>query len=75
VSGLFGGSSAPAEPQQNQVQATQAQTSSGQEYASNNCAPALQQFTKCMDDHQGNMSICNWYLEQLKACQAAAAPY
>lgn len=74
VSGLFGGSSAP-EPQQNQVQATQAQTSSGQEYAANNCAPALQQFTKCMDDQQGNMQICNWYLEQLKACQAAAAPY
>ncbi|KAL2884899.1 Mitochondrial intermembrane space cysteine motif-containing protein MIC17 [Ceratocystis lukuohia] len=40
-----------------------------------NCGPAVQQFTKCMDEHGGNMQICNWYLDQLKACQAAAAPY
>ncbi|CAI4210993.1 unnamed protein product [Parascedosporium putredinis] len=41
----------------------------------NNCAGAAQQFTKCMDDQNGNMQICNWYLEQLKACQAAASQY
>lgn len=41
----------------------------------NNCAGAAQDFTKCMDEQGGNMSICNWYLEQLKACQAAAKPY
>ena len=41
----------------------------------NNCAGATQNFTKCMDDNQGNMQICNWYLEQLKACQAAASHY
>ena len=41
----------------------------------NNCAGATQNFTKYMDDHQGNMQICNWYLEQLKACQAAASQY
>jgi hypothetical protein len=28
-----------------------------------------------MDEHNGNMQICNWYLEQLKACQAAASNY
>ncbi|ROT37670.1 hypothetical protein SODALDRAFT_325223 [Sodiomyces alkalinus F11] len=75
IGGLFsGGSSAPAAPEQSQqVQATSQQ----QNYASEqgNCAPAVQQFTKCMDDHQGNMQICNWYLEQLKACQSAASNY
>ena len=33
--------------------------------AQDNCAPAASQFTKCMDDNNGNMQICNWYLEQL----------
>ncbi|KLU83256.1 hypothetical protein MAPG_02321 [Magnaporthiopsis poae ATCC 64411] len=41
----------------------------------NNCAGATQNFTKCMDENGGNMQICNWYLEQLKACQAAASQY
>ena len=74
IGGFFGGgSSAPAEGQQQQVQATQPQTTA-QEFG-NNCAPAAQQFTKCMDDNQGNLQICNWYLDQLKACQAAASQY
>lgn len=71
VGGLFsGGSSAPAEaaPQQ-QVQQQQYQQQE------NNCAGAATSFTKCMDDNNGNMQICNWYLEQLKACQQAARQY
>jgi hypothetical protein len=39
------------------------------------CATDVQNFRKCMDDNQGNMGICGWYLDQLKACQAAAKPY
>ncbi|EGS22833.1 uncharacterized protein CTHT_0013090 [Thermochaetoides thermophila DSM 1495] len=72
ISSLFGGSSseaaAPA-PQANAAPAQQQQTWGG------NCAEATQQFTKCMDEHGGNMSICNWYLEQLKACQQAAKQF
>ena len=70
IGGMFGGSSAPAEaaPQQ-------AHTQQQQQQWGNNCAGATQNFTKCMDDHNGNMQICNWYLEQLKACQSAASPY
>ncbi|KAI1499985.1 hypothetical protein F5X99DRAFT_410461 [Biscogniauxia marginata] len=70
IGGLFsGGSSEPAEasPQQQQQQQ--------QSQWGNNCAGATQNFTKCMDDNQGNMQICNWYLEQLKACQSAASQY
>ncbi|TWU74634.1 hypothetical protein ED733_002600 [Metarhizium rileyi] len=72
IGGLFGGSSEPA-PQPVQAQAQQQQTQQTQ--WGNNCQAATQQFTKCMDDNSGNMQICNWYLEQLKACQAAASQY
>ncbi|CAM1501623.1 Fc.00g036070.m01.CDS01 [Cosmosporella sp. VM-42] len=69
ITGLFsGGSSEPAAAAA-PVQAAAAQE---QPWAQNNCAGATKAFTQCMDEQQGNMSICNWYLEQLKACQAAA---
>ncbi|KAI0173631.1 hypothetical protein GGR52DRAFT_543828 [Hypoxylon sp. FL1284] len=70
VGGLFsgGGSSEPAE-------AAPPQASPQQNQWGNNCAGATQSFTKCMDDNSGNMQICGWYLEQLKACQAAASQY
>ncbi|KGQ06571.1 intermembrane space cysteine motif-containing protein MIC17 [Beauveria bassiana D1-5] len=71
LGGLFGGGGS-SEPAPQQVQAQQQQP---QQQQMNNCAGAATNFTKCMDDNGGNMQICNWYLEQLKACQAAAAPY
>ncbi|EFZ01160.1 CHCH domain protein [Metarhizium robertsii] len=70
IGGLFSGGSSEPAPQPVQAQATQQQQQWG-----NNCQAATQQFTKCMDDNGGNMQICNWYLEQLKACQAAASQY
>ncbi|KAL7620966.1 hypothetical protein AAE478_008277 [Parahypoxylon ruwenzoriense] len=73
IGGLFGGgSSAPAEsavPQQPDS------TNYQQQQWGNNCQGATQSFTKCMDDNSGNMQICGWYLEQLKACQTAASQY
>ncbi|OKL63439.1 hypothetical protein UA08_01985 [Talaromyces atroroseus] len=83
IGGLFSGgsSSAPAEAQ---PAAPAAQPMDNGLYASSNsasswenpaCATDVQNFRKCMDDNQGNMSICGWYLDQLKACQAAAKPY
>ncbi|KAJ4865151.1 hypothetical protein THAR02_10926 [Trichoderma harzianum] len=69
IGGLFsGGSSEPAAP-------VQAQAAPQQNQQYNNCAGAAQNFTKCLDENGGNMQICNWYLEQLKACQAAASQY
>ncbi|KJR89374.1 CHCH domain protein [Sporothrix schenckii 1099-18] len=83
VSGmLFGGGSSssselPAAAPQQSASAQQygAPSSAQQESWGNNCAGATQQFTTCMDENSGNMQICGWYLEQLKACQAAAARY
>ncbi|KAK4124937.1 hypothetical protein N657DRAFT_643705 [Parathielavia appendiculata] len=70
ISSLWGGSSSSAPEPATQAQAAQTNSTFG-----NNCAGVTEQFTKCMDEHGGNMSICGWYLEQLKACQAAAKQY
>ena len=72
VGGMFGGSSAEAP-----VAAAQSADSSATNNNTwgNNCGAATQSFTKCMDENSGNMQICGWYLEQLKACQAAASQY
>lgn len=73
IGGFFsGGSSEPAPQQQAPVQS---QATQQDQQWGNNCQGAAQQFTKCMDEQNGNMQICNWYLEQLKACQAAASQY
>ncbi|PNY24422.1 CHCH domain protein [Tolypocladium capitatum] len=72
IGGFFsGGSSAEPAPQQ----PVQAQAQQQQQQWGNNCQAATQQFTRCMDEQGGNMQVCNWYLEQLKACQAAASQY
>jgi len=83
IGGLFsGGSSAPAAESQSQVPA---QPMENGLYQANNgtsaweapaaCENDVRAFRKCMDDNQGNLSICGWYLDQLKACQAAAKQY
>ncbi|CAP68045.1 uncharacterized protein PODANS_1_19110 [Podospora anserina S mat+] len=73
ISSLFGGgsSAAAADPVD---QANSAASQQNQTWG-DNCKGATTQFTKCMDDNQGNMQICGWYLEQLKACQQAASQY
>lgn len=74
IGGLFsgGGSSAPAEAQQappaeaqpmdNGLWQSSATNSSWETPA---CETDIRNFRKCMDDNQGNMSICGWYLDQL----------
>ncbi|CAE6444381.1 unnamed protein product [Rhizoctonia solani] len=71
---LFGGrSEAPVEQQ-----APPQQFAPQQQFAQNSgsglsCDFQAKEFTKCLE--QGDMNTCGWYLEQLKACQAAARPY
>ncbi|KAK3996495.1 hypothetical protein QBC44DRAFT_403628 [Cladorrhinum sp. PSN332] len=72
ISSMFGGGSS-SEPAPEA--ATQAQAAPQNSAWGNNCAGATTNFTKCMDENGGNMQICGWYLEQLKACQAAASQY
>jgi hypothetical protein len=51
------------QPQQGTV------ATSGQQEQSNwgakSCEVDAKQFTKCLDENNGNMQICGWYLEQL----------
>jgi hypothetical protein len=78
IGGFFGGgSSAPAE-QSAQAVADPADnstyTSSGYQ-APRACETDVTNFRRCMDENQGSLTICGWYLDQLKACQSAASQY
>lgn len=59
-----GGSSQPAE-QAADDGAVASQNQQQSQWGARSCEVDAKQFTKCMDDNQGNMQICNWYLEQL----------
>jgi len=75
---LFGGSSARNDaPPAPDALAQQAQAApvSQQTYQTQaaSCEPHAKAFTQCLE--KADLPSCTWYLEQLKACQAAAAPY
>jgi hypothetical protein len=66
VGSLFGGgSSAATEQQQNPVAAQGDQAQAQNSWGARGCEVDARQFTKCLDEHQGNMQICGWYLDQL----------
>lgn len=71
VSSLFGGSSSPAQaPAQAQVQASEPlQSSSGQ------CEFDARNLTQCLDQNNGDMRVCQWYLDNLKSCLSASSNY
>jgi len=65
IGGFFGGgSSAPTEQSDNAV-AAQSQSQEQNSWGPRSCEVDAKQFTKCLDENQGNMQICSWYLEQL----------
>ncbi|KAE9395787.1 hypothetical protein BT96DRAFT_825749 [Gymnopus androsaceus JB14] len=67
---LFGGSSQAAPV----PEATQAPPVSQRQAGGLSCEVQLKvYFTQCLE--KADLPSCTWYLEQLKACQAAAAPY
>lgn len=88
MGGFFGGgsSAAPAEQEQyqqpvdNYSQQGQSMDSglyntSAQSQAQGPCANDIKSFTQCMEQNQGDMNICGWYMQQLQACQQAARQY
>ncbi|KAI9675004.1 MAG: hypothetical protein M1817_001410 [Caeruleum heppii] len=80
IGGFFGGGSsqaaAPAADHQMTTAPTQeAAYGNTSEWVARSCEADAKTFTKCLDENGGNMQICGWYLDQLKACQAAAKPY
>ncbi|BEI81599.1 hypothetical protein CcaverHIS002_0207590 [Cutaneotrichosporon cavernicola] len=66
---LFGGRSDAAPPPPSELPAQQAPVNGG------SCDIQAKDFTKCIEATNGDMTGCSYYLEALKACQAAARPY
>lgn len=73
LGGMFGGGSSQAVEAQPQ-DSTYA-ISGQQQQGSGACDMDARNFTSCMTEHNGNMQVCSWYLEQLKACQQASSQY
>jgi hypothetical protein len=73
ITSMFGGSSAPAQPVEQQV-APQQQQQNYQQQAGR-CEADASAFTRCLTDNGGDMQICDFYLQQLKACQEASRHY
>lgn len=70
ITSMFGGSSSSAPVEHQQV----AQTQQYQEQT-RTCDADARTFTRCLEENGGDMQICGYYLQQLKACQEAARPY
>jgi len=75
VGGFFGGGSSAPAVQSDSAVAAQSQSQEQNSWVPRSCEVNANQFTKCLDENRGNMQICSWYLEQLKACHAAASQY
>ena len=82
LTGLFGGGSDSSAATQAAPPAANTNTS----IRPGACDADSKAFTKCMDDYKGDMTVCSWYLEQLKvlhflyladhqACQQMASQY
>jgi len=78
IGGFFGGGSSQAEasdPNANAVAQPDSNYAASSQYGPRSCENDAKMFTQCLDQNGGNMQICGWYLEQLKACQSAASQY
>lgn len=75
IGGFFGGgSAAPAEQDTGAVAAQgQQEAATSNSWGPRSCEADAKQFTKCLDENQGNMQICGWYLEQLVSIFLLAA--
>merc|ERR1711890_196038 len=67
ITGMFGGRSEAPPVQQQNSYATQEQV--------RHCDADARNFTRCLEENDGNMQTCGYYLQQLKACQEAARQY
>ena len=82
IGGFFGGSTSPqsaASTTVDSAEPTHAENAFDEGRAtSRNCDVDAKALTRCLDENRGSdyqMSLCGFYLEQLKACQQAASQY
>jgi len=75
LGGFFGGgSSAEAAPAQ-ETSPTEQTYGNTANMSPGVCNTEISTFRKCMDQNEGSLTICGWYLDQLKACQQASSQY
>lgn len=74
ITSMFGGSSSAAAVEHDQQVVSQASQPQQQQQA-RHCDADASNFTRCLEENSGNMQTCDYYLQQLKACQEAARPY
>lgn len=74
VSSLFGGGSSSQPASYDQAQVAPQQQPMQQEQSSQ-CEFDAKNLTKCMDENNGDMRVCQWYMDQLKSCLGAAGNY
>ncbi|PSK40532.1 hypothetical protein C7M61_000178 [Candidozyma pseudohaemuli] len=72
ITSMFGGSSAPAEAPQQDLAAQQQYNNQEQ---GRTCDADARTFTRCLEENNGNMQVCDFYLQQLRACQEASRRY
>lgn len=58
-----------------QQQQQQPAVQDDQRNATGPCEIDARNFTRCLGEHNGELSPCEYYLQQLKACQEAARQY
>ncbi|KAL6929540.1 Normal oxygen consumption protein [Hanseniaspora valbyensis] len=75
LTGMFSGSSNEAQPAQNQQYAMEPTQQMQQQPQQGACDVTARSFTRCLEENNGNMTICDYYLQQLKACQEASKQY
>ncbi|ODQ82263.1 hypothetical protein BABINDRAFT_158896 [Babjeviella inositovora NRRL Y-12698] len=69
ITSMFSGSSSES------VQQAAAPAQQFSQEQTKQCDADARSFTRCLEDNQGNMQACDYYLQQLKACQQAASQY
>lgn len=69
VSGIFGGGSQPAQVEAAPVQQQQSSWNNEQQ---SRCDLDARNLTQCMEQNNGDMRVCQWYMDQLKSCLSAS---
>lgn len=74
LTSIFSGSGSN-EVQQQQQQAPVVQSQAFDQTQATPCSFETSNFTKCIENSDGNYQACDYYLQQLKACKAAASQF
>lgn len=75
ITSMFGGSSSTPAPAEAAAAPVQQSSAMQDQQGARTCEADARSFTRCLDENNGNMQICDWYLQQLKSCQEAARQY